>query len=442
MKTKRYEEKKREIRGKVVVGVDPGKDYHQFAVLDEYGDQMGKSFSVPVNYEGYENKLWQRLERITGECGTGEVVFAIENACNLWKTLAGYLTVKGYQVVLVSPLTTRCSRPLMSHDFSKTDPKDAFLVAQNAQQGHYNRYRLYSRRIESLHQLSISYSKLLKDRVKNIQRLRSFMDNVFPEYMKIFPDISVDSSLYLLERYFLPDHFLKVETGKELLAIKRISQGNYGKEKLIELRDQAKESIGLREPVEETSQRLILDSWIESVRLIKGRMKEIEKEMVRLASQSDSFEILISLKGVSSLSAARLIAECRDFEGVSHYGQIEKFAGLNVRVSDSGRSSGARHINGIGNKRLNHILNQMTEQTVRYLPEVGNKYMRRQLKKPSYRKNIIASIPQLLKLITALLRDNRPYEFKEEKLKEMAELKEQYDELRKKRRWSTMKFAA
>ena len=442
MKTKRYEEKKREIRGKIVVGVDPGKDYHQFAVLDEYGDQRGKSFSVPVSYEGYENKLWQRLERIAGECGSEGVVFAIENACNLWKTLAGYLTVKGYKVVLVSPLTTRCSRPLMNHDFSKTDPKDAFLVAQNAQRGNYNRYRLHSPRIESLHQLSISYSKLLKDRVKNIQRLRSFIDNVFPEYMKVFTDISVDSSLYLLERYFLPDHFLKMGIGKELLAIKRISQGNYGKEKLIELRDQAKESIGLREPVEETSQRLILDSWLESVRLIKTRMKAIEKEMVKLASQSDSFEILISLKGVSNLSAARLIAECRDFEGVSHYGQIEKFAGLNVRVSDSGRSSGARHINGIGNKRLNHILNQMTEQTVRYLPEVGNKYMRRQLKKPSYRKNIIASIPQLLKLIIALLRDNRPYEFKEEKLKEMAELKEQYDELRKKRRWSTMKFAA
>ena len=442
MKTKRHEEKKREIRGKVVVGVDPGNDYHQIAVLDENGDQMGKSFSVPVSHEGYENKLWQRLDKMIGGYSSGGVFFAIENACNLWKTLAGYLTVKGYKVVLVSPLTTRCSRPLMSHDFSKTDPKDAFLVARNAQQGHYNQYRLYSPRIESLHQLSISYSKLLKDRVKNIQRLRSFMDNVFPEYMKIFPDIAVDSSLYLLGRYFLPDHFLKMEAGKELLSIKRISQGNYGKEKLIELREQARQSIGLQEPVDEISQRLILDSWLESVHLIKRRMKEIEKEMVRLASQSDSFEILISLKGVSNLSAARLIAECRDFEGISHYGQIEKFAGLNVRVSDSGRSSGARHINGIGNKRLNHVLNQMAEQTVRYIPEVGNKYMRRQLKKPSYRKNIIASIPQLLKLITVLLRDNRPYEFKEDKLKEMDILKEQYDELRKKRRWSTMKFAA
>ena len=442
MKTKRYEEKKRAIRGKVVVGVDPGKDYHQFAVLDEHGDQMGKSFSVPVSYLGYETKLWQRLEKLTGECGPEEVVFAIENACNLWKTLAGYLTVKGYKVVLVSPLTTRCSRPLMSHDFSKTDPKDSFLVAQNAQRGHYNSYLFNSPRIESLHQLSIAWSKLLKDRVKNLQRLRSFMDSVFPEYMKVFPDIGVDTSLYLLERYFLPDHFLKMEISKELLAVKRISQGNYGKDKLMELREQARQSIGLQEPVEERSQRIVLSSWIESVRLINSRMKEIKKEMISLASKSASFQILISLKGVSELSAARLIAECRDFEGISHYGQIEKFAGLNVRVSDSGRSSGARHINGIGNKRLNHLLNQMTEQTVRYLPEVGNKYMRRQLKKPSYRKNIIASIPQLLKLITALIRDNRPYEFREENLNEMTKLKEQYEELRKLRKWRTMKFAA
>ena len=55
---------------------------------------MGKSFSVSVSYEGYENKLWQQRERRRGVCGTGGVVFAIENACNLCKTLVGYLTVK------------------------------------------------------------------------------------------------------------------------------------------------------------------------------------------------------------------------------------------------------------------------------------------------------------------------------------------------------------
>ena len=441
MKTKLYEEKKREVRGMVVVGVDPGKDYHQFAVLNEYGEQVGKSFSVSVSYEGYENRLWQRLDKVITE-DSGEVLFAIETACNLWKTLAGYLLLKGCKVVLVSPLTTRCSRPLMNHDFTKTDPKDAFLVAQNAQQGHYDRYRFYAPGVESLHQLSIAWSKLLKDRVKNLQRLRSFMDTVFPEYMKVFPDIGVDTSLYLLGKYFLPEHFLKMDVSKEFLAVKRISRGNYGKEKLQGLKDHAKQSIGLREPVEESSQRIVIDSWIEIIRLTNSRMKEVNKEMVRLASNSDFFEILISLKGISELSAARLIGECRDFEGVTHYGQIEKFAGINVRVSDSGRSKGARHINGIGNKRLNHLLNQMTEQVVRYIPEVGNKYMRRQLKKPSFRKNIIASIPQLLKLIMALKRDNRPYEFREDKLKEMAELKEQYEELRKKRKWRTMKFAA
>ena len=236
MKTKLYEEKKREVRGMVVVGVDPGKDYHQFAVLNEYGEQVGKSFSVSVSYEGYENRLWQRLDKVITE-DSGEVLFAIETACNLWKTLAGYLLLKGYKVVLVSPLTTRCSRPLMNHDFTKTDPKDAFLVAQNAQQGHYDRYRFYAPGVESLHQLSIAWSKLLKDRVKNLQRLRSFMDTVFPEYMKVFPDIGVDTSLYLLGKYFLPEHFLKMDISKELLAVKRISRGNYGKEKLQGLKD-------------------------------------------------------------------------------------------------------------------------------------------------------------------------------------------------------------
>ncbi len=178
------------------------------------------------------------------------------------------------------------------------------------------------------------------------------------------------------------------------------------------------------------------------VKSINRQMKKVSAKLIELAKKSDNFDILLSLKGVSELSAARLIAECRDFEGVSHYGQIEKFAGLNVRVSDSGRSNGARHINGIGNKRLNHLLNQMVSQVMRYVPEVANKYMRRQLKRPCYRKNLIASIPQFLKLIIALMRDKRVYEFKEESLKEMMDLKIDYEKHRKNRKWHAIKFAA
>ena len=143
-------------------------------------------------------------------------------------TIAHYLNEKGYTISLIKPLTTYHSRLLMNHDFSKTDPKDAFLVAKNAFEGNYNFYQNFSSEVNELHQLSITYDKLLKDRNKNILRMRSFMDTIFPEYVR-FLNLDTKTSVYLLKSYFLPCHFFNLDIEKEAPIITKISNNNYGK---------------------------------------------------------------------------------------------------------------------------------------------------------------------------------------------------------------------
>jgi hypothetical protein len=109
---------------------------------------MGRSFSFPVSHEGYSEKLWKEIGKILGDYGTEDLAFAVETSCALWKTLTDYLSQRGYTVLMVNPvrdvslngvnpLTTYHSRPLRNHDFSKTDPKDALLIATNARNGNY-----------------------------------------------------------------------------------------------------------------------------------------------------------------------------------------------------------------------------------------------------------------------------------------------------------------
>ena len=43
----------------------------------------------------------------------------------------------------------------------------------------------------------------------------------------------------------------------------------------------------------------------------------------------------------------------------------------------------------------------------------------------------MAATPQMLKLIMALIKENRPYEYRQEALKEMRRLEEKYEELRR-----------
>lgn len=425
MRFKTYQEKRKHISGKTIIGIDPGKERHHAAIIDEQGNQKGRSFSFTVNYEGFNVTLWDRMETALGEYSSDRVVFAVETSCNLWKNIAYYLFKKGYTVLLVSPLTTHHSRPLINHDFSKTDPKDAYLVALNAYNGNYDLYQTFASDINRLHQLSITYDKLFKDRIRNRLRLRAFMEEVFPEYLGCF-DIATETSFYLLNSYFLPEHFLKLDIEKETPILWKISMGHYGKETLLKLRELAGKSIGVDKRAEEKSLRIILDSWILQLRQIDAQMKAIIKAMQELAKKSEYYVILKSVEGISDKLASLFMAECRDLGQYSHYKQIEKFAGLNLRQSQSGKTVGCRHVSHIGNRRLSRIVYQMTVQTSKIVPEVRNKFIRRQLKKRSYRKNIIAASSQLLKLIMALIKQKRLYRVDEEKTREMDLLEDRY----------------
>ena len=279
--------------------------------------------------------------------------------------------------------------------------------------------------------LSITYDKLLKDRNRNLLRMRSLMDMVFPEYVH-FLNLDTKTSVYLLKSYFLPQHFLNLAVEKEAPLITKIANGNYNNKLLLNLKKAAAKTIGVNKEREEQSLRIMLNSWLMQYEQINEQMNIILKEMITMAKTTDYFTILISLKGISDNLAARFIAECRELDNFNNYKQIEKMAGLNLRQNQSGNYTGYRRISHIGNKRLLTVIYQMTAETALYIPEVRIKFLKRQLKKKNYRKNIIAASSQLLKLIMALIKEKKEYETKEEKLKELKTLEEQYKKLDKK----------
>jgi transposase len=131
----------------------------------------------------------------------------------------------------------------------------------------------------------------------------------------------------------------------------------------------------------------------------------------------------------------------RDIHRFSHYKQIQKYAGFNLRLSQSGRYVGSRHISHLGNKRLQWLLYCMAEETAKWVPEVRIKLLRRQLKFSKYRKNIVASTTPLLKLIMILVKEQRPYQYKDETLAQMRILEQQVTQ-RKEERQKQRKHAA
>ena len=401
--------KRQFIAEKYVVGIDPAKAKHQATILDHRGLLIGKSFTFSNSLCSYHSFL-KKVKLQTADVNAENIVFAIETSCNLWITLTHFLRKQGYEVLLVSPLSTKHSRPMINHDFSRTDPKDALLIASNAQRGHFDFYREYSDEIRAMHSLSITYDKLRHNLVQQRNRIHALLDRCFPEFLKEFA-LDTQTAAYLLGKYFLPQHFLSMEIETESETIRKLSWGNRGRADLEALQKYACASIGIDlNENEEMAERLALDSWLAMTALIEKQMVTIMERLVELAKQTPYFKILISLKGISDKQASLFIAETRDLAGFSHYKQIEKYAGFSLRQSQSGSYVGPRHMNHIGNRRLSSILYKMSEETVKYVPEVRVKFLKRQLSRRSYRRNVVAASSNLLKLIVALVRENRIYE--------------------------------
>jgi len=92
----------------------------------------------------------------------------------------------------------------------------------------------------------------------------------------------------------------------------------------------------------------------EKTRLIRQAIHELIQLNARLKHQHD---LLVSIPGIGEISAARLLAEVRDFHEFSNSRQLTAYAGLNPRQFQSGISVNRKsRLSKIGNANLRHTL--------------------------------------------------------------------------------------
>ncbi len=424
-RTLKMQENRQRLLGKTMIGIDPAKSKHQAVVLRPDGSVSGKSFSFKVSHTGFTETLPRRLKERTE--ATDEIVFAIEVSCALWQTLAFHLKEEGHQVVLVSPLATHHARASLTGDFSRTDKKDAQLIARLARQGACRQMPEHSDHERGLHRMAISYDKLRKTTHRHYGRLRALLERLFPEFLTVLT-LDTKTARYLLSQALTPAEFLALDPASTVAGMHRASRRQHGRATLERLQALARHSIGQSRGQEErAAEHLAAETWVSVIEVLETRTEALTKQLVAAASESPYFAPIKSLRGISSVMAALFIAELRNPGLFAHWKQIEQMAGYNLYVSDSGQYRSRRRISHLGNARLRWLLYQMASETSKYVPEVRMKYLERRLKHGGSRtKHLVACIPQLLQLLVALMREERPYQERAEALKQMKHLEARY----------------
>lgn len=128
---------------------------------------------------------------------------------------------------------------------SKNDSKDSFIIAQIMRFGQYSETKLAEENIIALRQLSRYRLALVNSCSDCKRRVIALLDQVFPEYERIFSDVFGVSSKELLLKYPTPEDLMKVSVKKLSKILEKASKGRFSTEKARFIKSIAKNSFGV-----------------------------------------------------------------------------------------------------------------------------------------------------------------------------------------------------
>lgn len=148
-------------------------------------------------------------------------------------------------------------------------------------------------------------------------------------------------------------------------------------------------------------------------RLFETQMEAIEEEIQSLLQGDDDLHARIqnitSADGVGFMTAVRVVAETNGFALITSAKQLTSYAGLDVRIKQSGLRSGKPSISHRGNSHLRRAVFMPALAAARFNPALKRFYLRLVRTKANKMVALVAVARKLLCLIFALWRDKAPY---------------------------------
>lgn len=181
-------------------GLDWGGSTHAVCLVDDASGRVVDHLEVPHTAEGIKAML-ARLARLAPPA---ELPIAIERPSGL---IVDALVEAGHPVVPIHPNVVKACRPRYRAAGGKSDPGDAYMLADILRtDGHrFRRLQPCSDEIKALRALVRTRDDLVAERVALANQLRSLLDSFWAGATTIFADIDSPIALAFLQRYPTPD---------------------------------------------------------------------------------------------------------------------------------------------------------------------------------------------------------------------------------------------
>jgi transposase len=365
-----------------------------------------KSFCFDNTKEGFE-KFWYMVIASKKRFGCDEVLVGYESTGPYAEPLVHYLANKQVKIVQVNPMHTKKMKEVNDNSPLKTDDKDPRVIADIIRLGRALSIVVPEGDAAYLRRLNNARERHVRERTAFLNQLQQLVFLIFPEFKTVLKNMKGKTAHYILKRYTTPERIgilSKEALGEEM---RKRSMGKFGIKDAESLIGLARETVGIKEGLAGIFMdiRHILVQLEAEVRFIS----EIEAEMGATLERIPCSVRLLSIKGLGIVSVAGLIGEVGDFSKFSTQSEIMKLAGLDLYEISSGKRKGQRRISKRGRSLLRKILFYAAIQMIRKNGIMYDYYARLTGRGMERMRALIAVSRKLLRIIHAIVRDNKDY---------------------------------
>lgn len=319
------------------------------------------------NYRGMEvyHKVWfdrtENLDAIGCQITAAmhienktDVIISFEPTGHYWLNVDKYFKDRGQETVLMPTYTVKQEKEQYDQNPTKSDPKDALLIARLTSEGKYVKPIERNEIYQDIYSGYNIYDDIKKEinRIKN--KIHVWNDKYFPELEHVYKIDSVGIRP-IYERQLIPNEINNMQLD-EFIELMTKNNGYAKKENITKLKELCKKSNAIN--IDNFTKYEIKKLYERYQELVK-EMNELKERLIELASQIDYVEKLVEISGVNYISIVGIIAETGDLSNYVHAKQVIKMSGLSLKESSSGQKKGKKHISKRGRSKLRRNLKQI-----------------------------------------------------------------------------------
>lgn len=382
------------------VGIDIAKRNHEASVIAQDGSVVRKAMRFANSQAGY-NKFMDMVRSLKEP-----VVFGMEATGHYWLTLYTHLRNDGFTVHVINPIQSDALRGMYIRK-TKTDSVDSVIIADVIRFGRYCETSVEPGDLQAMRELCRQRFYII-DMASDLKRkVIALLDQVFPEYEKLFSDTFGASSMEILSQYTTPEEMLSVSSQQLAEILEKASRGRLGAEKAVEIQNAARNSFGI--VMASCSFSLIIRQYIEQIRSLEASVDVFDTEIARLLSGFDTQ--LTTITGIGPTLAAVILSEIGgDIRRFSSPAKLAAYAGVDPTVKQSGDFSGSRmKMSKRGSPYLRRAIWLASTVAAFKDPAIHALYERKRAEGKDHMTVIGHICRKMISIIFAVLRDNTPY---------------------------------